>query len=53
VGEPFSILFRGPVEEILPQQIYRVEHDTIGTSEIFLVPLAPGADGALYQAVFT
>jgi len=38
---------------ILPQRIYRVEHDAIGVCEIFLVPLTPDADGARYQAVFT
>lgn len=49
---PFSLLFRGPPEPILPQAIYALEHATLGVSEIFLVPLAPDADGTRYEAVF-
>jgi hypothetical protein len=51
--QPFSIVFRGPAEQILPQGIYRVEHEAIGASDIFLVPLMPDGDGARYEAVFT
>lgn len=46
---PFSLEFAGGPSPPLPQRIYRVEHDTLGTLEIFLVPIA--ADR--YQAVFT
>jgi hypothetical protein len=49
---PFSLLFTGPAENILPQGIYRVEHEALGATEIFIVPLAPAGDGARYQAVF-
>lgn len=51
--EPFSIVFRGPAEQILPQGIYQVEHEAIGGYQIFLVPLTPNGDGARYEAVFT
>jgi hypothetical protein len=50
---PFSLVFRGPAEQILPQTTYRIEHEAIGSFELFLVPLQPDGDGARYQAVFT
>jgi hypothetical protein len=49
----FSLLFRGPRERHLPQRIYHLEHDAFGMLELFLVPLAPDARGALFQAVFS
>ena len=53
VRAPFAIVFSGPAEAILPQGIYAVEHDVIGASEMFLVPLQPDAAGARYQAMFS
>lgn len=50
--EPFSIVFRGPVEPVLPQRIYRLEHAELGELELFLVPIAQDADGTRYEAVF-
>ncbi|HYA37228.1 MAG TPA: hypothetical protein VEI74_03015 [Candidatus Methylomirabilis sp.] len=49
---PFSLVFRGPLEPVLPQRIYRLEHGGLGTLEIFLVPLGPDKDGMRYEAVF-
>jgi hypothetical protein len=49
---PFSLTFRGPVEPLLPQRIYRVEHDSLGALEIFIVPLAQAEAGTTYEAVF-
>lgn len=49
---PFSIMFHGPADRILPQQIFAIEHETLGTFELFLVPLQPDQDGARYEAVF-
>lgn len=46
---PFSLVFAGGPSSPLPQRIYRVDHDDLGTMEIFLVPIA--ADR--YEAVFT
>jgi len=51
--EPFSILFRGPWDPILPQRIYSVEHAELGRFDLFLVPLEPDDSGARYEAVFT
>ena len=50
--QPFSILFLGPPDPVLPQRIYRLEHDVLGVLEIFLVPIRRDADGTTYEAVF-
>jgi hypothetical protein len=49
---PFSLLFRGPVDPLLPQRIYRLEHESIGPLEIFIVPVARDESGSTYEAVF-
>ena len=53
-NEPFSAFFRSALRPILPQSIYRVEHETMGTMEIFLVPVGPDPQrqGMVYEAVF-
>ena len=51
--QPFSIVFRGPGDVLLPQRIYRIEHDHIGTFELFLVPIGPDGKGLRYEAIFT
>lgn len=50
--ERFSLTFRGPHEPYLPQHIYRIEHDQMGTLELFLVPIGRDEDGFQYEAVF-
>jgi hypothetical protein len=50
---PFSIVFRGPLEPILPQRIYPLRHDTLGSFELFIVPIGPEGDAMQYEAVFT
>ncbi len=49
----FSIVFRGPGGFPLPQRIYQIEHDEIGTFDLFLVPVGPDQAGQRYEAVFT
>lgn len=51
--EAFSILFCGPLQPVLPQGIYRVEHVDFGELAIFLVPIGPQPEGMGYEAVFT
>jgi hypothetical protein len=46
-------VFGGPAEQVLPQTTYRVEHDALGSFDLFLVPLQPDRGGARYEAVFT
>ena len=48
----FSLLFRGPLQPLLPQQIYPVEHDRLGRFDLFIVPVKRDAQGLYYEAVF-
>jgi hypothetical protein len=48
----FSLLFRGPRGLFLPQRIYRLEHESLGALDLFLVPIQPDDRGALFEAVF-
>ena len=50
---PFSLRFAGPAEPFLPQRTYTLQHETLGTLEIFLVPIGRTANGFIYEAVFT
>jgi hypothetical protein len=49
---PFSILFRGPLEPVLPQATYPLENDAVGTFELFIVPVGPDEGEMQYEAVF-
>ena len=49
---PFSIVFRGPTEPVLPQRIYPLENETLGAFELFIVPVGPDESGMQYEAVF-
>jgi len=51
--KPFSLAFLGPPGFVLPQAIYRFEHDELGPFEIFIVPIGRDARGTRYEAVFT
>lgn len=50
---PFSLMFHGPAEPLLPQGIRPLAHDELGALDIFLVPVGREGDGVRYQAVFT
>jgi hypothetical protein len=49
---PFSIVLRGPKQAQHPQGTYRVEHEKMGSFDIFLVPIGPDAEGMQFEAVF-
>jgi len=51
-AEPFSLVFSAPAGAQHPQRIYRLDHDELGTLELFLVPIQPDARGPLYEATF-
>ena len=51
--EPFSLVFKGPSTPVMPQRIYPLAHDGLGSLELFLVPIGPDRGGMLYQAIFT
>ncbi|MBI4910065.1 MAG: hypothetical protein HY820_40980 [Acidobacteria bacterium] len=50
--EPFSLVFRGPLDPFLQQRTYPIRNEHTGTLEIFLVPVGRDTAGFLYEAVF-
>lgn len=50
--EQFSVFFRGPLEYIIPQSTYRLEHEKMGNLDIFIVPVGKEPEGFRYEAVF-
>ena len=50
--DPFSLFFDGPPDLPLPQHIYWLTHEKLGTEMIFLVPISGNADQRVYQAAF-
>jgi hypothetical protein len=51
-GESFWLTFTGTPGQVLPQSIYRLSHATMGTLEIFLVPIGATPEATKYEAVF-
>jgi uncharacterized protein DUF6916 len=52
IRPPFSLVFLAKDPRVLPQRIYRMEHQELGELSIFLVPIGKDAAGVSYQAVF-
>jgi hypothetical protein len=50
--ERFSLLFRGPLDVALEQSIYNMEHDRMGSFDLFLVPVGVNESGREYEAIF-
>jgi hypothetical protein len=51
-ADRFSAFFRGPLETLLSQRIYAMEHEQLGNFELFIVPVRQEAEGFYYEAVF-
>ena len=51
--QPFALLFRGPLEPVLEQQIYSLHHADLGELGLFLVAVGPDNEGMSFAAVFT
>jgi hypothetical protein len=49
----FALVFCGPLEPVLSQQIYCLESESLGALELFLVPIGPAGDAMQYEAIFT
>ncbi len=49
---PYSLIFVGHSEQMLPQRLYWLEHATLGQIELFLVPVGKDARGFHYQSLF-
>ena len=50
--QPFTLYFLGPLNPILPQRIYRLEHEALQPLDVFLVPTGPDRGQMGYEAVF-
>jgi len=50
--EQFAIVFRGPREPFLGQGTRLLDHEKLGSSELFLVPIREDAEGYYYESVF-
>jgi hypothetical protein len=48
----FSLLFRGQQKGYLPQRIYTLEHERLGSLELFFVPLGLDGEGVRYEVIF-
>lgn len=51
-AECFSAFFRGPLDHVLPQRTYAMEHEQLGSFELFIVPIRKDNEGFYYEAVF-
>ncbi|WP_088831308.1 DUF6916 family protein [Paenibacillus tyrfis] len=51
--EQFSLLFAGPPEPFLPQQIYLFKHPQLGELHLFMVPVGKNPEGFLYEVIFS
>lgn len=49
----FSVVFKGPKDRPLEQGLVRLEHDEVGSHDLFLVPVSEDEEGRYYEAVFT
>ena len=50
---PFSLIFHGPLEPVLPQRIYRLRDDELEDLDIFIVPVGLEGHAMKYEAIFT
>jgi hypothetical protein len=50
--DTFAWHLHGPAAALLPQRTYRVTHQTLGSFDLFIVPLGVGHEQARYEAVF-
>ena len=50
--EIFSLIFLGPKDLLLPQRMYQLAHERLGSVTLFLVPIAQSEEGFRYEAAF-
>ena len=54
VRQAFSLIFHAPSDApVLPQRIYRFEHDSLDVLDLFVVPLGPKGGAFRYEVIFT
>jgi hypothetical protein len=49
---PFALTFLGPTSPILPQRIYELKHDSLGSVALFVIPRQPDTAGGRYEVIF-
>jgi hypothetical protein len=50
----FSVIFRGPLENVFHQDTYKVTHNKMGEISLFLGPIIYGkTDATYYESVFS
>jgi hypothetical protein len=49
---PFSLHFRGPRGQPVPQRTYPFQHAALGSFDLFIVPVGSDAEGIKYEAAF-
>lgn len=47
----FAVVFNGPLRPILPQQVYSVEHPTMGQLRLLFTPIGPNGTSMQYKAM--
>ena len=52
-GEQFSLLFEGPADPALTQNIFALNHEVLGRLDLFLVPIGVSGASRLYEASFS
>lgn len=52
VQEAFSMLFRAPLDVPPEQGMFHLEHDVLGSFDLFLVPIKQKEDALIFEAVF-
>jgi hypothetical protein len=48
----FSLVFQGPTDAPRFQSIFRLDHETLGALDLFLVPIGQNETGLQYEAIF-
>jgi hypothetical protein len=52
-SEGFSLLFRGPKDNVFPHNTHRMKHPGIGEFDLFIGPVMyPKTDGVYYEVIF-
>lgn len=51
-NESFSLIFLAPVDAPVLNQMFRMEHPSLGSFELFMGPVSQNESGIRYEAVF-
>lgn len=52
--QPFKLLFTADHTGYLPQNVYALNHASLGQLDIFIVPVGPDSEGWMrYEAIFS